>query len=1079
MRKKHRTMNRFCSVILALAMLAGSVFSGSARIEDRPKIPGDYDGLNILNDYDPEKDGYFGYLPVRYYLDPLDAANSEATDKDLPIIVWDGKIYAAAEDLGRIAGLKVTEAADKIKFEWKERHLAVTRDSTAASFILGPCKKGQRPYISEQITLSAAPFRGTGMQIYVPVTDICGIMGVNLLFQTDRYFFNPPQEDVYDVLASFCGDSLESCMFMYEADENALKKAEVSSRTVLTLDGMIGGEYDKYIYTALRVMCSIEYITQYMPDKYIWNRVVEKRGPERSDIDKQYWDSILAESLIKELWFASENETIATAEKTADVMAAEIGALFYDDTLAFLKDAQTDYFEVLIEQLQSANAQSQYMMSARTYVKYFEMLKRYESQIKEIRSTLDKVGKVLGGVSEFLTAAKTGLAAVNDLAAFYGRDKVMDDALKIFLNYKGYNYLSFGAVTKMREEYKSYTAAPGSYALAKAMLDTATEDLISTAMGAASLVASCYKIFTSMSPEYQATLDSMVAYQTSLLSIAMQKEAHLTAYTGILVNDRDIHTELRGSFLDKEIMQAYLYFKSCAVTRELVQKAFEYQDPLLDDLYQKLTFLEQTYGFTEDGRPASYAERFAACTEGLDERIISEAVISLYVTVSGKVLTFGDNKPVPNGIAQVTEHGLQRVYFEADGAGEYKDIHIPIFWPAPGITEFEKEFDISLYFFSENRKIEGDDTKVFPFEAKGSVETDDAHLLWKGSLEAVVTDKESGEKIENAEFLLEHTDPGVYEPYGIRTVFGGEGDAFGNVLQDSLPPGTYRAVFSKEGYESREMEIRIESGEVTRLPEPVELEKKTAWLLVTKDYQDIAHDGLWSKRLNYSYDKNARLIEIGDLSAASDYRYNEYDGSGRLIQQIRGSSGSTWYAERYTYDGEGRLERTDDFLLDYEGVQSGEDWKTKTLKKNGWKIYYYEGDLLVKIDHYSKDGAFLYGNVYQYDESGKMTYDIEVDEEGNQLVSDLGKRYKTTYEYDEKGRLSKETYIGSRVITTTYEYDEEDRLVKETNLYTGYVTLYTYDENGNLAREESYSGMGKTLASRTLYYYKLFPFEEE
>ncbi len=1062
---------RFFAAFLAAVLLLSAAVPAQAA--NGPQIPGDReDGVNKLNDYEPERDGYFAYLPIRYYADPEHIEESEALEGDLPVIVLNGKIFVSAKILSDISGLFMEENAGKIRFMWQERQLVVTLDRTEASFILGTFRDGQTPYIQERFSLSAAPFRGTNAVIYVPMTDICSIMGVDLYADSDpddtkRYAVNPPQEDVYDVLASFRDDTLrESYMFMYEADPNALEAAEVSSRTVIALDGMLNRKANYILYTLLQAMSSMEYITQYMPDRYIWNKVVLGRDPERIDVDKEYWDMILAESMIREIWFTSENEAVSMMEKATDMMSSTLGILLHDDLLTdVMAKADSQKVYKLMEQLQRIADNNQPHMSPKIYQKYARIDARYQRALDDIGDKWDAVGKGLKG---FTTLLKTSLAFANDLMAFSGRDQVMDDALRDFLNYPGYYYLSDGAVLKMCIEYDGYTTDASSYALGKAILSTISEEAIDAAIGPFSLVLDGYGIATGMMPEYQATLDSMVAYQTSLLSIAMQHEAHDDAYRGILLNDKGIHTSLSGEDLDKEILQAYLYFKSCAATRSLVEKAFVYEDYYLKPLYQLLTVLESTYGASAEDRPSSYAERIAAVTEP-DDVCIKNA-IALYLSVSGAVVTFKDEKPVPNAICKVTEHEMQRVWFQADGNGKYDTIYIPVFWTADGITQFDPDFDIKLFFYSEEEGMEGDDTKYVAFQAKEELPVSDAHLLQKGSMEAFVTDKDTGEAIDGASYDLELLDTEIYE--GIIEVqknFSGISDISGYILQEEMAPGRYRAVFSAEGYESKEVEIEIRSGEVTSLS--VELEKQRIWLLVAKDEKDIAM-GFWSQYLEYAYDDGARLVEV--TGSDRDYQACVYDEDGRLIKQIEGTSGGygTWTAQDYSYDADDRVIRIDYSVLTYYSAKSMSDWKKASVfGSNGTDKLKYEGDLLAEKTRYLPNGDVNYRITYEYDADGRLVKEITKDAKGNQT-------YLTSYQYNDKGLLVQKDEDGTRGVTILYEYDEEDRLSKEQNLYTGYTTYSSYDENGNLSVQKVYSNNGKQ-AWQYEYYYKLFPFEED
>ena len=1036
--------------------------------EKGPQIPGARtDGVSSVNDYDPERDGYFAYLPILYYESPWNVTDSEKKEGDLPVIVWKNKIFVSADNLAKVAGLDKEENAGKIRFVWEERELILTLDDKMASFILGVFKEGlQDPYIEDRFALHEAPFTGTDSVSYVPLTDVCAVMGVDLIATDDgdgtiRYGINPPQRDVYDVLASFRDDDLrEGYQFIYEADPAALKKAEVSSRTVLALDGLLKGDKDYALYCLLRVLSSYDYLKQYTPNQFVWNKVVLGRDPQKKDIDKKYWDRILAESLIRDLWLGTEDEVLAMANKVVDFTASDLGLLFNDITDSVLsgEDKLTDTVLFLKNNLKNTS----FYMSQNTSLKYQKILDRYEKEMSTAVPKWKALGSALNGAALIL---KTGLACANDMKAFEGRDKVMDDALKLFLNYGGFYYVSNEAIAKMREEYKGYSQNAESYSLKKAIFDSLSEavisGIISKGLGLGSLVLEGFKLASSLIPAYQETLDSMVAYQTSLLSIAVQQEAHLDAYTGILKGSSVDHLTLEGTALDKDIQQAYMYLKSCATTRALVQKAFEYKDSQLTRLYDEMTILGHTYGLSGEDRPRSYAERIAAL-QSSDSTFI-EQLIPLYVSVDGKVLTWGDEKPVPDAVIEVTEHGQQRVDFNADGEGAYHQIYIPIFWPADGIIEFDKEFEIHLYFRAE--ETEGDDRKHFAFQPKAETEISDAHLLQKGTLEAYVVDKDSGDPIAEPGYEAELTNPEIYRnEVEVQTLYGGRGDESGYVIQEKMAPGHYKAVFGADGYESEEVEFEIKSGEVTKLPK-VELEKKKLWLIVEEDYADIANNGLWSVHLYYTYDEKGQLIEIDGEHVGQHYRHYSYDENGLMTEAIEGSTGGFYTGRKYSYDEEGRVIQIDSYLL-----MDAYDWRDASWQPNGSQTKRYEGQNLAETTYYTANGTLNYSYVYEYDEAGRLIQEVE--------WSDGKPDRSIIYEYDAAGRLIRDTSSSGRIITTDYEYNAEGLLSKETNQYSGYVYYYSYDQYGNLTEISRYANMGKQLSNRTTYTYKQFPFEE-
>jgi YD repeat-containing protein len=298
----------------------------------------------------------------------------------------------------------------------------------------------------------------------------------------------------------------------------------------------------------------------------------------------------------------------------------------------------------------------------------------------------------------------------------------------------------------------------------------------------------------------------------------------------------------------------------------------------------------------------------------------------------------------------------------------------------------------------------------------------------------------------------------------VKVNWGGRSDDTGQVLEEKLPPGLYRATFWADGYESAQAAFEVRSGEVTRLSK-VELKKKAVWLIVEEDYQDIANDGLWSVHLYYSYDEKGRLTEIDGERAAQHYRHYAYDENGLVTEQIEGSTGGFWTGRKYSYDELGRVIRIDSYLL-----MNADDWRDASWQENGYQTKRYEGENLAETGYYSDKQTLYYSYTYENNEAGLLVKEVEwSDGKADRVV---------IYEYDEQGRLIKSTSSSGRIITVTYEYNEAGQLSKETNLYSEYVTLYFYDEHGNMIREERYSRLGKKLASRTTYTYKQFPFED-
>ena len=1066
---------RILSVFLSLILLAGVLTPAPAQAlgqgltqsqsssQNGPQIPGARaDGITSLNDYDPERDGYFAYLPISYYDDPMDPATSEVLSGELPVIVWNKKIFVRAMDLSRITNLICDEIGDKVYISWWDRHLSLTLGQNMASFVLGNIKD---PYLQDRFPLRYSPFQDENSDAWVPLTDVCTIMGVDLIARQKkdyiRYLVNPPQRDVYDVLADlYNNDRREAYTFTYSEEALAHANAEFTSRSVLTLDGIWNRDFDYTAYAAIRTTCILwDYLERYNPPAYIWDRIAKLCGFDKDEYSKGLWDRIIAENLLQRLWFGTENEAVEKAETVVDVTSSEIGLLFFNeitDTVLSEEDKLARTVEMLEENFKNVSS----YMSQKTSLKYQELLSRYE----RMRDYAGPKWKILNAEMTTLTVIlKTGLAFVGDMNAYMSRDQLLDGALDYFMKRGSYAYLSSAAVEKLQSEYEGLTSNPTAHNIQKALWESLSETIISAAvsagLGVASIIADGFTLALNLIPAYQEVLDSMLSYQTSLMAIVLQRETGASA-SG---NDAPNALTLQGEALNQEMLKAYLFVKSCATARELAHEVFNVDKIYLNTLFRDMTLLEYTYGLSEDARPLSYAERIKALTAS--DIQLYDQVTPLYVSVSGKVLTWGDEKPVPNALIEVTtENDQPRLDFTADGDGAYRAVNIPIFWPEDGIVEkFDPNFQIRLRFSSE--EIEGEDEKHFTFRPKAEKEVDDAHLLQMGSLQTTVVDKESGDPISGAGYRLELANPEIYEgKIEVKVNWGGRSDDAGQVLEEKLPPGLYRATFWADGYESAQAAFEVRSGEVTRLSK-VELKKKAVWLIVEEDYQDIANDGLWSVHLYYSYDEKGRLTEIGGERAAQHYRHYAYDENGLVTEQIEGSTGGFWTGRKYSYDELGRVIRIDSYLL-----MNADDWRDASWQENGYQTKRYEGENLAETGYYSDRQTLSYSYTYEYNEAGLLVKEVE----WSDGKADRG----IVYEYDEQGRLIKSTSSSGRIITVTYEYNEAGQLSKETNLYSEYVTLYFYDEHGNMIREERYSRLGKKLASRTTYTYKQFPFED-
>lgn len=271
---------------------------------------------------------------------------------------------------------------------------------------------------------------------------------------------------------------------------------------------------------------------------------------------------------------------------------------------------------------------------------------------------------------------------------------------------------------------------------------------------------------------------------------------------------------------------------------------------------------------------------------------------------------------------------------------------------------------------------------------------------------------------------------------------------------------------------------------------------------------------------SWSYDDNSfprKITQAIYNTTSPQYKYEYFDGFGRLIQEKVSTSNSGEYnTVTYEYDGASRLtsetlpytSATDSYQSSVPGtaeyVTTTFDpldrvetvtnpngnvnytysvWDTTITNENGDdKDYAYDAyGNLVEVTEY--DSASDYVTMYTYDARDRLTSII--DELGNErdfaydtldrrISLELPHASGTTasayaYEYDQSGNLTLETMPDGTEIT--YSYDLIGRmLTKDSDRDSGVEVSYTYDTSGN--------GIGRLASVQTSEYAKTFEYDQ-
>ncbi len=248
--RKKRTAFLLCLLLMLPVFLRHP--SQVQAADGGPQIPF---GQDVQN-YDPERDGYYAYLQMNYPSDtqtaPETGQEDARTEGYLPVLVWNNAIYANARDFETVSGASAVVKGEKICLQILNRRLYLTEGSTQAVFTLG---NAEQPYSSRICTLHAAPFALDNI-IWFPLQDALGILGYDRFFEADdaqeACRITLPAKDAYDILADLSDTEIRSG-FLY--GQKVFASADAQAKQALermnAVEGILRDDSDDPICAAL------------------------------------------------------------------------------------------------------------------------------------------------------------------------------------------------------------------------------------------------------------------------------------------------------------------------------------------------------------------------------------------------------------------------------------------------------------------------------------------------------------------------------------------------------------------------------------------------------------------------------------------------------------------------------------------------------------------------------------------------------------------------------------------------------------------------------------------------------------
>ena len=690
-----RTITRFLALALSAALLLSCA---PALAAEGPKIPIGDD----LKEYEPDRDGYYALLPVRYE-PPGEGVHPEGqarVTKDiyLPVLVYQNTVYVSKEDFIEISGTHIVQASDPrcclLGFQLREVFLFA--DKTHAIYVQGNWHDDGQAFANLSLPLSAAPMFIDDV-LWLPLDDVALIFGMDPSVQGEGedkiYQLFRPERDALDVLANL---TTEMDFWTSEFDFWDDEGAQWSSASATYLDNLL--HLDPTTLQMLVKQCAL---TDLWASGFL-------------DDSQEDWVQMLTTDVAEMLVLAGADEAFEAAQRSFDASSELLSVA----QTAFQGRAQftTDVVKPLLGKFRDKEA-----------------VKRLGKLIGQMEDPINaKALKDISDVSgQVLTVAGGVLSFCGNVAAFEGRDALGQETLTALLDRASFRHTPEVCVETLRKNLKEYQKTAAQYALGK----TLREEGISTVADFFSLTLpplTVYKLASELFPPLAHMRGAALSFQDAMVAAPLQYDAQAAAESVLAhFNGADFTPgEMREALL-----MSYIFMKSCYVTTKLAKQSIPDRkadtsrfDQKCDQLLGDLAILSNAYSADDSLLPGNLSERFAPLSSGAPYDLVDLAK-KMYYTVYGEVREKDTEKPVKDARCEITANEKDMGWFEETPEGKY-EVNIPVYEPEGilSLTPSALVRDVELTFSSKT--VEGEDSVKPEFDPGERVEAETAYLDW-------------------------------------------------------------------------------------------------------------------------------------------------------------------------------------------------------------------------------------------------------------------------------------------------------------------------------------------------------------
>ncbi|MDO4317512.1 MAG: hypothetical protein Q4C48_04805 [Lachnospiraceae bacterium] len=693
---------KIMAIMLLLALFAASIApTNTAAAAADPGSQTQQTGVNIpiggdVSGYDPEADGYYGYLPVKY-----EAGRSENGEKAMalalvPVLVAGGHLFISDDDIEGILGLSMKKGGTTRLIYAYERSLALSCGTTEAQFFLG-ADFWNDTFDSVSIKLSAAPIFYKD-KVWVPFQDLAIMFDLGMHTETiDGEAFvtvYAPEETAIDVLSYLYYNSAD-LMTAYQSDNLALLSGTAAAAQIAAK--MLDGDATAWGAVALSA--------------------IGKEEEAKEKLIRQ-----IADDLTVDLMVALPDETVKITKEATNGASDLVN--WAVTCIGMRADAELDLDLAAAEK--ALDEAGKTVVTANDTQWYKEALDRLNSLKMEkdrISATGENIGTAVNALSALLGVLSTMVtyASVDEISA-NGIDTIR--ANKEYLNYTD------GIVLDEIVEYAEY--------MRSGMVEYSVSDYVRKNFGGwilDGLTQSCpafslVRLSSHLVPFMADGVEATHSFQVSMLSIPLQSDTE-RVLKAVLKKYKPRNADQEGF---RYMMDAaYVYLKTCYISRNTATAAL-YMDETemephkeqMEFLLEKMAILSSNYNF--ENYHENLYDKYQRLLKMDDTAVIEQCVKPLYLNVGGQVLKEADESPVNDAQCAVYDINREKIgYFDGTPGGSYANLYVPVLEP-DGWIAYVSDYKASVSLRFTSPTVDGEDEVGATGEPGGSVSVPTAYL---------------------------------------------------------------------------------------------------------------------------------------------------------------------------------------------------------------------------------------------------------------------------------------------------------------------------------------------------------------